>query len=267
MAKKSILVIGDAHAKPGVSNERFTWLGKWAREKRPDIIVDMGDWADMPSLSSYDYGTKCYEGRRYYKDVEAATDARTRFNDAISSPLEDVGSRVANDYNPTKIALGGNHDEGRILKAIESDPKLSGTIGVRDLGHEAQGWDYVPFREPVTIQGFHFCHYLASGVMGRPISGETPSLSLIRKTLVSSVVGHSHLMEIAHRTQPSGKRVWGIVAGCFLAENQWESYAHQANRLWWKGAILLRGADKGDFDSMETISVKELRAMYGRERG
>ena len=64
------VVIGDAHAKPDVPNDRFTWLGKYLLDLRlsypeADIkAIDLGDWEDMPSLSSYDIGKMSYEGRR-----------------------------------------------------------------------------------------------------------------------------------------------------------------------------------------------------------
>jgi len=264
--KKDILIIGDAHAKPGISNDRFYWLGQWAKEKKPHIIVDMGDWADMPSLSAYDYGKTSFEGRRYKKDIAAATDARESFNRGLEDDSKGTSSRIRTNSTAKKIALGGNHDEGRIRRVLEADSKLEGVIGINDFNYKEFGWDYVPYLEIANIQGFSFCHYFASGVMGRPIGGEMPSLQIIRKTLTSCVAGHSHLFDISHRTKPSGRRVWGICAGCFLASTQFEDYAKQANKMWWKGAILLRGCEGGDFQSLEIITVKELENMYGTKR-
>ena len=106
-----ILVIGDAHAKPGVSNRRFDWLGKFIADTKPDVVVDIGDWADMESLSSYDKGKRSFEGRRYKRDVEAAIDARERVN---------YGMRGMS-RRPTLVALTGNHTE-RIARAAQSNP-------------------------------------------------------------------------------------------------------------------------------------------------
>lgn len=264
MAKRSILVIGDSHAKPGVPNDRFYWAGRYAADMKPDIIVDMGDWADMPSLSSYDIGKKSYEGRRYVQDVEAANRAREEFNRGLSVHASKLARRHKARYAPKKIALGGNHDEGRISKAIDGDPKLEGLIGVKDLKHSEFGWEYIPYLQPVNIQGFTFSHYFASGVMGRPISGEMPALSLLRKQYTSCVSAHSHLFDVAHRTRPDGTRLWGLVAGCFLDPDQWEDYAGPANRLWWRGLVLLKGCDNGDLEAIETITVTRLKEHYGR---
>ena len=51
-----ILVIPDVQAKPGVDFQYLNKLGHYIVEKRPDTIVCIGDFADMPSLSSYDVG-------------------------------------------------------------------------------------------------------------------------------------------------------------------------------------------------------------------
>lgn len=264
MPKRDILLIGDAHAKPGVSNDRFYWAGRYAADKKVDIIVDMGDWADMPSLSSYDVGKKSYEGRRYKQDVEAARGAREEFNRGLALVNSALARRHRARFRPAKIALGGNHDEGRITKVIDADPKLEGLIGTSDLGYREYGWEYSPYLEPIDIQGFTFSHYFASGVMGRPIGGEMPALSLVRKHLTSCVAAHSHLFDVAHRTRPNGQRVWGVVAGCYLDPSQWEDYAGPANKLWWRGLIILKGAENGDFDSIETVTVEELKNAYGR---
>ena len=83
------VVIPDAHARPGVPNDRFTWLGEYLLDLRlsnPEAsikVIDLGDWEDMPSLSSYDIGKKSYEGRRYLADVAAGIDARKRVNQPI----------------------------------------------------------------------------------------------------------------------------------------------------------------------------------------
>lgn len=78
-----ILVIPDTHAKPGASNRRFTWLGKFIADKMPDKIVCLGDFADMPSLSSYDVGKKSFQGRTYWDDIESALEAQTLLFDQL----------------------------------------------------------------------------------------------------------------------------------------------------------------------------------------
>lgn len=258
------LIIGDAHAKPGVSNERFSWLGKFVVDIKPDVIIDLGDWEDMPSLSSYDMGKKSYEGRRYRKDLEAAWGARESFNSPIDAYNELKRRNGKRLYRPSKYSVGGNHFERRVKRVVEETPLLAGTLDVEKDGRYAEfGWDYIPFLEPLNVDGITYQHYFTSGVKGLPIGGESPGLSLIRKQFSSCVQGHSHVLDMAHRTRPDRQRVWGIHAGCFLAEDQWEDYAGPSNHMWMKGVLLLKGVNNGDFQDFEWISIKTLKERYG----
>ena len=65
------LVIPDQHAHPDNNNDRFEWLGKLIVDLKPDVVINLGDMADMPSLCTYDKGTKGFEGRRYKQDVNS----------------------------------------------------------------------------------------------------------------------------------------------------------------------------------------------------
>ena len=51
-------IIPDCQVKDGVDLSYLTWVGKYLAEKKPDVIVNIGDFADMPSLSSYDVGRR-----------------------------------------------------------------------------------------------------------------------------------------------------------------------------------------------------------------
>lgn len=258
-----ILVIGDAHCKTGVPNDRFKWLGQLVVGEKPDAVVDIGDWEDMPSLSSYDVGKKSFEGRTYVTDIECAHEARDffaeplrRFNDARKRSKE-------RQYRPSLYALGGNHFEGRVRRAIEIDRKLEGLISVRDNGCEERGWNYVPFLEPLLLGGLTFQHYFTSGVMGRAIGGEHPADSIIKKTLTSGVQGHSHLLDIKCRTNSQGKKVWGIHAGCYFEHD--EDYAGHANRMWSRGILILDGVKDGEIENFKWIDIKTIKDKYGRE--
>lgn len=247
----SHLIIGDAHAKPGVSNERFAWLGRLATERQPSTIIDMGDWADMPSLSSYDKGRKDFEGRRYKHDIAAARDARARFDGELVT---------RKGYKPRKVALGGNHCEGRINRAIQLSPELDGVISHEDLGYAEFGWDYVPFLQPICLDGVYYCHYFTSGVMGRAIGGEHPATSLVTKQLVSCTSGHVHLRDFSERTNAAGKKILGLFPGCYFSHE--EKYAAQANKLWWRGVVMAHEVRQGVYDP-EFISLETIKRVYG----
>ena len=67
-----ILVLPDVQAKAGTDFTYLTKIGTYAVEKKPEVILCIGDFADMESLSSYDKGTRHFEGRRYKNDIKAS---------------------------------------------------------------------------------------------------------------------------------------------------------------------------------------------------
>lgn len=252
----NVLVVPDSHCKPGVSNERFTWLGRLVEEWRPEVIVEIGDLFDMPSLSDYDTGKHCFEGRRYKEDLLAGQDAYRLLEKEISK-----ASWRGRKYNPIRWKLLGNHEE-RILRVLNRDPRLIGTIGVEDLGVEQWGWQTPSYLSPVEINGVFFNHYMVSGVMGRPIGGENPATALCNKMHRSCVVGHLHLFDYSERSDVQGNKIQSTVVGCFLDKNQVEAYSGEAQKMWHNGVVKLHNVENGSYD-LETMSISRLEKTYG----
>jgi hypothetical protein len=126
------LVIPDVQVKPGHDTAFLTRIGQYAVDKKPDVLVCIGDFADMPSLSSYDVGKKSFEGRRYRADIEATRLAM----EALVQPIVEYNERAKKQhrerYSPRMVLTLGNHED-RITRVVESDPKLDGTISLADL--------------------------------------------------------------------------------------------------------------------------------------
>jgi len=124
------LIIPDAQIRPGDNLNFLKAIGNYIVEKKPDVIINIGDFADMPSLSSYDVGKKTFEGRRYVSDVDAV---RTAMG-VLLNPLVEYNRKQKKtkhqQYNPRMVLTLGNH-ENRINRAVENDAKLDGTIGPR----------------------------------------------------------------------------------------------------------------------------------------
>ena len=66
-----IAIVADTQCKPGEDLSYMSAVGKYLSDKRPDVIVHIGDNFDMPSLSSYDKGKLSFEGRRLKEDIAA----------------------------------------------------------------------------------------------------------------------------------------------------------------------------------------------------
>jgi len=254
---KDILVVPDQHAHPDHNNDRADWLGKFILDRKPDVVVNMGDTFDMPSLSSYDKGKASFHGASYEKDIVAGID----FLDRMWHPI-----RKAKKKRPYSVFLEGNHCH-RLKKVLEYDPQLAGDrFGVSyknyqltDYHHEVV---YYEGQTPgiYTLEGVSFAHFFVSGLMGRPIGGEHHAASLIAKNHSSCVAAHSHTVDWAVRHTTSGKRVMGLVAGVY--QDYESSWAGSLNKLWWPGVIVLRGTEQGSYDP-EFISLSSLRREYG----
>jgi len=242
------LVIGDPHCNPKASNDRFLWAGKLARDLKPDTIICMGDFSSLDSLSSYDKGKKSFEGRRYKKDIDHAHDALEKFNKGL------------NGRRSRKVMLLGNHED-RIDRIVDETPELDGTISTKDLKFKEFGWEVIAYQEPVAIDGVHYCHNYPTGIMGKPISGDNIARSLLLKNKVSSTVGHCHLFDYSMCTIPSGRKVLGLSAGCYLHHK--EDYARNTQRLWWSGLIVKRNVRQGEYD-IETIEYNTVKRRYDR---
>ena len=245
----NLLVIGDPHAHPDYDNSRFTALGKFIAKERPQVIVCIGDMADMPSLSSYDKGTKGFEGRRYKKDVKAVIDAQEKLFAPIKRML---------GYKPKLHMCLGNHED-RITRAINNTPELDGAIGIEDLQYEKFGWKITPFKKCVTIKGITFSHYFTSGVAGRPISSVHIGHALITKLHCSAVQGHSHLYNHAEQTKPDGQKIFGLSTGCYSHPKYTETWCQDTEYQWWRGIIMLEGLDgEGYYNGIRAITQRSI---------
>lgn len=244
---KKILVIPDCQVKPGVDTRHLSWIGRYIADKKPDVVVQIGDFADMPSLSSYDAGKKSFEGRRYKADVEASVAALGKLQE---------GFRGVKGYKPKLVFTVGNHED-RISRAIDSDPKLDGTIGIDDLKFRDFGWEVHPFLKPVRIYGVEFAHYFTTGVMGRPV---TSAAALLRERMGSAVMGHTQFTDMAfHRkTQHIGL----FVGTCYLHDEEYLTPQGNSPR---RQIVMLHEVEDGRFDPM-FVSLKYLARKYGKIR-
>lgn len=250
------IVIPDTQVKPGDDFEYLKAIGHCIVDQKPDVVVQIGDFADMPSLSSYDVGKKAFEGRRYKADVEAVHEAMA----TLLQPLDDYNLKARRNkerqYHPEKELFLGNHEE-RINKVVNGDPKLDGTISIDDLRYEASGWNVHKFLEPVVVDNIAYCHYFVTGVMGRPCT--TAQLQLNKK-FMSCISGHQQGLQIATGYRADGTRLTSVIAGsCY--EHDEDYLGPQGNRHW-RGILMLREVtESGEFDLIP-LSLNYLKRKY-----
>lgn len=249
-------VIPDTQAKYGNDFTFLTNIGKFLVEKKPEVIVHLGDFADMESLSSYDVGKKSFEGKRYIKDIEAAKKAM----ECLMAPIKEYNLKAKKNkeklYKPRLVLTLGNHEQ-RILRAIENDPKLEGLISYDDLPYKE--WEVHNFLVPVFIDGVAYSHYFPTGIMGRPA---TSASAMVTKLHMSCIAGHQQGRQVAYGKRPDGSNITCIIAGSCYEHD--EGYLdHQSNKHW-RGILMLHEVTNGTFDEM-FVSLGYLNNRYKKE--
>lgn len=242
----SHLVIPDTQCKPGVPLEHLYWAGLYAADKKPDVIVHLGDHWDMASLSSYETrGSKYFEGKRVLEDIEAGNEGLRLFESGL------------NGYTTRKVLLRGNH-EHRIIRALNTEPKLEGLVGYHQFNDIDLGWEVHDFLETVYIDGLTYSHYFQSPGNGRPYSGQIETI--LKNVGFSFVAGHQQGLKIARRELSNGKTHTGIIAGSFYQHD--EEYRGPQAAAEWRGLIMLHEVKDGDYE-LTQVSMNYLRRTYG----
>lgn len=242
------LVIPDLQTKPGVPLNQCEWVGKYMAEKKPDVIINLGDHADMTSLSTYDRGKLDFEGRRFEADVQAAQLGNSLLMDALSETPH---------WNECEThMLMGNH-EHRIDRFVQDNPELAGFVSVDALDYESD-YDHVhDFLVPVTIDGVMYSHYFYNPGNGRPYAGMIQTK--LKNIGVSFTQGHKQGIDYGMRTLNNGARQHGLVAGsCYLHK---EKYLGPQGHDHWNGIVMKYGVKDGDYD-IKIVSLESLCHRY-----
>jgi len=254
------MIIPDTQVKPGVPLDHLTWAGKYMVLKKPDVVVMIGDFADMESLGMYDVGKKSFEGRRYRSDIEVAHKGM----EMLLKPLNDFNANARKNkeklYKPRLVLTLGNHED-RISRAVEADPKLEGVLSLSDLEYEKFGWEVYPYLEPVIIDGIAYCHFFTSGVMGKPV---TSAAALVSKKHQSCIMGHVQGRQIAYGTRADGTQITGLFVGGYYQHD--EAYLKWQGNKHWRGLWMLHQVNDGSFDEMP-ISLSYLKMRFGEQNG
>lgn len=254
---KTAVLYTCAHTKPQISNERFDWLGSFIYDLKPDMVIDLGDGADMASLSSYeDRYPQQVVAQNYEADIESYNDAQERIRFKF---------RHHKRKRPHWVGFEGNH-EHRIKKALAHDPRLEGQkYGVSYSHLQTDHWfnDYHEYEYGgpaiADYNGVSFAHYFTSGNSSTAVSGIHHAHSLLRNRHYSSVCGHSHKRGVYFDDGAHPNGLIGLVAGCYKGGK--EHWAGQSNHSWWSGVVVLNEWENGMFEPA-FVSQKFLEREY-----
>ena len=243
---RSHLIIPDVQVHSESPTQHLEWIGKYIAHKRPDVIVCIGDFADMPSLCSYDRGKKSSEAQRYVKDIEAAREAM----ELLVSQFRGI-----KDYKPQMHLTLGNHED-RITRDQEDYAAMEGAIGLHDLAYESFGWTVHEFLKVVEIDGIKYSHYFTSGAMGRAVSS---ARALLNRAQGSAVIGHNQSTDVAFHPQTQNIAIF--CGTCYLDDFRY--LGHQGN-VQRRQIVMLHEVHEGHFDP-SFISLDWLSRKYGSE--
>ena len=247
------LIIPDPHAHPDHHNERASWLGKLILDLKVDLVINIGDMFDMPSMNLYETGKTTW-GRDYNADIEAGLD----FDDRLWHPI-----RRAKRKKPTSIFFEGNH-EHRLKRILNEKPELEGLISFKDFDLGRNYNEVVEYEGQtpghMSFDGVHYAHFFISGVMGRPISGEHTAHSLLTKLGSSSTCGHIHTTDYCVRNDINGNKRMGLVCGVY--QDYDSAWAGKINKLWWRGVVVKRNVEGGCYEP-QWIGIDTLKREYG----
>lgn len=246
-------VIPDTQVKPGVATNHIRAAGNYLAEKQPEVIVILGDWWDMPSMSSYDSDAcKLEKGVSYEEDIEAGRKAMDQF----LLPILRTKS-----YKPDIRFLTGNH-EARIDRYTSDNPMLKGTLSLKSLGLSERGIRVYPFLKPVPIDGIAYCHYFCMDSNGRVMNskrGQASARAQVNNVGMSATAGHKQGLDTYIKESPAGRRR-GVIAGSFYQHS--EEYLGPQGNSHWNGILMKHEVSgKGDFDLME-VSLDFLLRRY-----
>lgn len=258
--KKTHLVIPDLQVRPGVCLNHLNALGHYIVHTKPDVIIQIGDFADMHSLSSYDLGKKSGEGARYEEDIQATKRAMATLMAPLKAWNASRKQGKRKQYRPKLHLTLGNH-ENRINRHINAYPILHGRLSTDDLCYKEAGWNVYDFLEVIKLDGISYSHYFPRNAAGRIVqtrNGSPNARVQVQREGRSCTAGHLQGLDI-HIQQRQDHLDIGLIAGSFYMHE--EDYLGPQGTAYWRGVIFKHEVENGSYDPM-MVSMR-YRAKVG----
>jgi len=256
-----IVVIPDTQVKPNTPTNHILAAGKYIVRHRPDVVVVIGDWWDMESLSRFSTKKKV-EGQRVQEDLKAGEDAMDLFLCPLKSLQLKQKIQKKRVYKPRLVFCVGNHDpQVRIPRYIDDNPVMEGMFSGDWTNEylERCGFEVHQFLEIVEIEGIRFSHYFQNShsATKSPLGGQIDTM--IKNAGFSFVQGHTQGMKMGKHYLGDGTKRLGIVAGSFYQHE--EDYMGAQGNNHWRGIIQLNEVADGSADICE-LSLNYLLEKY-----
>ncbi len=232
-----------------MSKERLYWLGRYARDQKPDLIVFIGDFETFDSVS-YHEAPDTIKGKYkpvFAEDIESLKEARAAFHKGLK------GHKC-----PIHVTLG-NHEE-RVPKWENNHPETAGVL-VKQMRDAFGDWKLHPYGEYFMCKGVGFIH-VPINEMGREYGGKTAEQRIANDATFDIVFGHSHKRrDFLAPKLGKNNSVRILNLGSALPDGVIENYAKISSTGWSYGCFLLDIYNKRIQDT-QFITMKTLKEKY-----
>ncbi len=250
-SKIRLVCIGDAHDSPAIPDKsRFEWIGKYINATKPDVVVQIGDFATLDSLSTHT-PNETFAGKSkptYMADMAS-------FNEALDAmQLNEV----------ERHCTLGNH-ERRLYLFEDRAPEAYGMMQCElQKIFERHKWTFSPYGQITYYGGVGFVH-AALNKLGKTYGGKTAENQIANDSIHDLVIGHSHT-ERRHRAAKIGgtNSVQIVNVGCALPDLHIEEYAQHALTGWSYG-IADMTIQHGHIQDYHFVSMASLGERYGKQ--
>ena len=258
---KLILVIPDGHVLDEQDLSRWAYLGNLIVDRKPDMIVQIGDFLTVASLSFWDKNNRLtMENMRFAKEMVAGRTALDLLFGPMNHYNEKMKDQKAKQYKPEVIWLHGNH-EYRIDRYMDQHSAMKGQLDLylpQNLNYAAYPIDLiVPYKEYVYREGIAFCHVPFNG--RAPVTGIYIAKRALEVMGTSVVFGHAHRWQEQDFSRHGADSIQALCTGCFFEHN--DEYTKGTQLTYRRTVALLHQYDVGLFD-VEAISIERLKQEY-----
>ncbi len=246
-----VLVIGDTHDSPHIKQNRFTWIGKYIKDTKPDYVIHIGDFASFDSLSYFQKNSSISGKLKdaYMVDIESMRYAFKLLDKAIGN------------YKVPKHITMGNHEK-RVHKFEENCPEIQGMMK-QELykAYKDYGWTWSEYGEFKFIADVAFTH-CPLNIMGKEYGGKNGELQIANDTCHDIVFGHTHKFRDWKSPKIGNKKFVRVLnVGCALPNGHVEEYA-KLNMTGWSWGIVELGIWDQHIQESKFVSMDRLEREY-----
>lgn len=235
-----ILVVSDSHINPAQETPEELWyrLGKYCAKSKPDIIIHLGDVAD---LSSQAWKIAARGPYSLEKETEKVIEVLDSFEEALDEYNREQRRKKKKMYKPSKYLTLGNHDVRNGVTVIE------------DI-FTSNGWNVVDYLEPLSLRGITFCHSMHKGLSDLMC---TTAQELVENWHGNIVVGHGHHKDFYESySKGTHQKITGLKCPMFSVEEY--DWANQTQLKWSRGFTEIT---TNFFDTFDFV-WKDLECLY-----